>query len=198
MCCDCLIENCVNKKCCKITRRIFEFIFLVIGTILLGLAINSLNYIGYFLFLSVYGPFFYVIYYFPRCWLDSDCLDKSYKCKRNTYFIIVLNGILFIIFIFVIVVWGIVNLIKVKKPEEQLDKDKEQYEADVLAYRNCLVMSIFGLIFVLFGISSIYLEIKIFIKEFLYFEEEEEKEKNKNDVENIDVVEVINVQNINK
>ena len=202
--CDILKEQCYNKKCCKIFRRIFEFICLVIGTILLGLAINSWDYVNYFIFLSIYGPIFYMIYYFPRCCLDSDCLEKSYKCKRNIYFVIMLDGILFIIFIFVIIVWAIVNLAKVKKTKEKVNREVEPYKIEEGEYGSFLAMNIFGLLFVLYGISSIVLEVKIFKDEFLYYKlkvknDEKEKEKennnNNNNGDNLDQVEEIKIEN---
>ena len=207
--CDGLKEWCFDKTCVKIIRRIFEFIFLVIGTILLGLVIGSESYISYFIFLSIYGPFFYIIYYFPRCCLNSDCLDKCYKCKRNTYFLILFNASLFIIFIFAIIIWGIVNLSKYQKTNEKFDREKEPFKIDPDSYKSLLAEAIFGFIFTLFGMSSIVLEINYFKKEFLYYKsrvESDEKEKEKkaleenkeNKIRNKDEIEVISVENNKK
>ena len=214
-CCDCIIDICCTKKSCNIFRRIFEFILLVIGSILSGLAISSVDYIGYFIFLSIYGPIFYVIYYFPRCFLKSDCCDKCYKGKRNVYFCIILNASLFIIFIFVIIVWDIVTLIRVKKTDEKVDREKDKYKIESEAYGSFLAMGIIGLIFVTLGISSIVYEIKDFKEEFLYYknlvkknEEREREKENKaddekkgNDIKNNDEIVngivVISIQNSN-
>ena len=116
---DCLLELCFRKKCLKIFRRIFEVIFIILGTILIGLGINFRDIeegsLGYIIFLAIYYPFFYALYYFPRCCLDSDCLDRKYKCKRNTYIFLAVNGILFIIFFSVLIIWSIAKMSKYKR-----------------------------------------------------------------------------------
>ena len=214
MCEDCwefIVEKCCTKKCCKIFRRIFEIILLVIGSILSGLCISSVDYIGYFIFLAIYGPIFYIIYYFPRCFLNSDCCDKCYRGKRNVYFCIILNASLFIVFISVIIIWDIVTLIRVKKTDEKVDREVDKYKIESGAYKSFLAMGIIGLIFVAAGIGSISIDLKDFIEEYSYYKnrvkkEEREKEnkadddKKENEINNDEIVQgrvVIAVQNSN-
>ena len=198
-------------KCCTFFRRISEFILLVIGTILSGLAIGSVAYIDYFIFLAIYGPIFYVLYYFPRFFLNSDCCDNCYIAKRNIYFFIMLNASLFIIFIFVIIVWDIVILIKVKKTEEKVNREIDKYKVKSEEYGSFLAFGILGLIFVTAGVGSITIDMKYFYEEFLYYknlvkinqrEEEnkanDEKKENENKINNEinNGVVIISVENI--
>ena len=204
--CDCLCEKCCNKKCCHIFRRIFEIIFLIIGAILLSFTISPFNSTDYFIFLGIYSPIFYFLYYFPRLFLNSDCCSQNYKCKRNTYFFFVLISSLFLIFVFVIIIWGIVILIKVKKTDETdetdeidetdetVDNEKDKYKIESKEYGSFLATGIIGLIFVIIGISSIVYEIKSFYNEFLdykYIVQKNEKEKENKEKKEIEMNEKI-------